>query len=395
MIGNLIGKNQRLNTVRYSPDPAPAVATPTVTVVITCYNYARFLSEAVQSVLDQAEVAVDVVIVDDASTDDSLEVARAIADGETRVRVIANERNLGAVGAFNRGLEQATGEFLVRLDADDLLTPGSLSRAAPVLNTFPNVGLVYGHPLHFSDERPPARTTPRWWSVWSGPEWLAARCLDGTNVITSPEVVMRRSVISRIGGMRPLAHTHDMELWLRIAAHADVAYIGGVDQAWHREHSASLSTNAEHPLIILSELRAAFDELFAGLGPDYPNAAELDGFARRAVATHALVEASRLLDRGRPTNLVDDLRSFALETDGDLAESRNWTRFENRRRRSGQARLLSITGFLPRLQRRFRERRRVGRWHRSGVYEPLMIIDLPTPTIESSPAATRPRVSTS
>jgi hypothetical protein len=186
-----------------------------------------------------------------------------------------------------------------------------------------------------------------------------------------------------------------MELWLRIAAHADVAYIGGVDQAWHREHSASLSTKAEHPLIILSELRAAFDELFAGLGPDYPNAAELDGFARRAVATHALVEASRLLDRGRPTNLVDDLRSFALETDGDLAESRNWTRFENRRRRSGQARLLSITGFLPRLQRRFRERRRVGRWHRSGVYEPLMIIDLPTPTIESSPAATRPRVSTS
>jgi hypothetical protein len=224
---------------------------------------------------------------------------------------------------------------------------------------------------------------------------LAARCLDGTNVITSPEVVMRRSVISRIGGMRPLAHTHDMELWLRIAAHADVAYIGGVDQAWHREHSASLSTKAEHPLIILSELRAAFDELFAGLGPDYPNAAELHEFARRAVATHALVEASRLLDRGRSTSLVDNLRSFALETGADLAESHNWTRFENRRRQSKRTRLMTVTGALPRLQRRLRERRRVRRWHRSGVYEPLMIINLPTPSSESAPAATRPKVSTS
>ncbi|QGN33874.1 glycosyltransferase family 2 protein [Microlunatus sp. Gsoil 973] len=371
---NLAGTDRRLNTIRYAPHTAIASdSLPTVTVVITCYNYARYLPEAVQSVLDQTGVTANVLIVDDASTDDSLAVGRAIAAADARVRVIANEHNLGAVGAFNRGLEEATGEFLVRLDADDLLTSGSLSRAVTVMSTFPDVALVYGHPLHFSGERPPARTTPSWWDVWSGTEWLAARCLDGTNVITSPEVVMRRSVITRVGGMRPLAHTHDMELWLRIAAHADVAYIGGVDQAWHREHSASLSTKAEHPLIILAELRAAFDELFAGLGRDYPNGAELHRSARRAVSMQALVEASRLLDRGRHTDLVEDLASFALRADPKIVRSRHWRHFEASRNRKLPPTLVAAGGTLPRLKRRLREHSRVQRWHRTGVYERLII----------------------
>src|SRR5664279_5125758 len=110
------------------------------------------------------------------------------------------------------------------------------------MRSLPSVGLVYGHPLHFWGKHlPKARTTPSGWLHWRGLDWLRARCEAGNNVITSPEVLMRASVVARVGGQRDLAHTHDMEMWFRIAAFSDVVYILGADQAWHRVHEQSLS----------------------------------------------------------------------------------------------------------------------------------------------------------
>ena len=105
---------------------------PTVTVVIPCYNYARYLPAAVGSVLSQSGVQADVVIVDDASSDDSLAVGRALEANDPRITVLAHARNAGPVQTFNDGLAAVHGEFLVRLDADDLLTPGSLERSVAV-----------------------------------------------------------------------------------------------------------------------------------------------------------------------------------------------------------------------------------------------------------------------
>ncbi len=125
----------------------PSAMPATVTVVIPCYNYARYLPAAVASALSQHAADVDVIVVDDRSTDDSLAVARELADADARVRVIAHESNAGPVQTFNDGLAAARGEFLVRLDADDMLTPGSLRRALAVMQHFPSVGLAYGHPI--------------------------------------------------------------------------------------------------------------------------------------------------------------------------------------------------------------------------------------------------------
>lgn len=359
----------RLRTTYFSAQPLEQTAS--VTVVIPCFNYEQYLSHAVRSALSQQGVDVDVIVVDDASTDESLGVARAIASGDPRVTVIANEKNSGPVETFNRGLDAATGEFLVRLDADDLLTPGSLARAIAPMRAFPAVGLVYGHPIHFSgDELPKPRTLPKRWSVWAGDEWLAVRCMDGTNVITSPEVVMRRSVVDVVGGQRPLAHTHDMEMWLRISAHADVAYVGGVDQAWHREHTRSLSRKAEDPIVILGEIRDAFDLLFEGLGSSYPNAAELHQNARRAVARQAWAYAGTAFDRGRITPEAERLVEFATECDATLVVPASYQAL----RSGGGASWRRMFGILSRARRRCRGSLRSWRWHRSGVYEPLRVV---------------------
>ncbi|WP_250280018.1 glycosyltransferase, partial [Frankia sp. Cppng1_Ct_nod] len=107
---------------------------------------------SVGSALDQPGVATDVVIVDDASDDDSASVAVSLAAADSRVGVLTRRANGGPVAAFNDGLAKAQGEYLVRLDADDLLTPGSLARSLALLEANPWVGMAYGRPLHFDGD---------------------------------------------------------------------------------------------------------------------------------------------------------------------------------------------------------------------------------------------------
>lgn len=345
----------------------------TVSVVIPCFNYAKYLPSAVRSALDQEDVVVDVVIVDDASTDDSVVVAEDLRAHDPRIRVLVNGRNSGAVETFNRGLAAATGEFVVRLDADDLLTPGSLRRAVAVMQAFPEVGLVYGHPIHFTGEPlPRPRTVPTGWIVWSGRDWLRARCADATNVITSPEVLMRRSVVESVGGQKPLAHTHDMEMWLRLATRSDVAYITGADQAWHREHDGSLSTFAAEPLVILRDIERAFDALLGPSAASLPQVRGLQSLAHRAVATQAMDQAARVLDRGRRDD-VAQLLEFAATCSPEQAASRRWHRLRSRQDTHLHPLLARARGIVPRIRRRVRDRRKQARWIRTGVYEPLRL----------------------
>ena len=80
---------------------------------------------------------------------------------------------------------------------------------------------------------------------------------------------MRRSVVDKIGGQKHLTHTHDLEMWLRMSAFCDVAYIHGADQAWHREHAQSLSAQY-NGIRDLTERRDAFDALFVGRQEKFP-----------------------------------------------------------------------------------------------------------------------------
>ncbi|PRZ42496.1 glycosyl transferase family 2 [Antricoccus suffuscus] len=366
---NLTEMNGISKRLRISPKPPVAGDVPAfVSVVIPCYNYDRFLPDAVNSALTQTGVSVEVIIVDDASTDGSLSIARALERREQRVKVFSNEQNSGPVMTFNRGLQAATGEFLVRLDADDLLTPGSLKRSVAVARAFPSVGLVYGHPVHFSGDVPrTASTKVSTWTVWPGREWLSARCASGVNVITSPEVLMRASVVDHVGGQQQqLAHTHDMEMWFRIAAFADIAHVEGVDQAWHREHGASLSERAD-TMMILEERLAAFDVLFSGVAAGVAGSAAMHRSARQELAAEALRRTCRALDRGRITDgEMDEYIAFARRASSDVEGTRAWGKLERRRAKPPSKYHPFSVGRG--IMRRIVDRRRYRHWTKWGVY---------------------------
>src|SRR5579862_6417177 len=182
---------------------SPGSAMSSVSVVIPCYNYGHFLPEAVSSVLNQAGVDVRVLIIDDASQDDSAQVAQQIAESDPRVEVVVHQVNQGHLKTYNEGLlDWADGDYTVLLSADDQLTPGALRRAANLLDANPGVGFVYGHPIHFNYDSapPPARTTVRGWSIWPGQWWIERQFRYTHSCITSPEVVVRTSLQKHVGG---------------------------------------------------------------------------------------------------------------------------------------------------------------------------------------------------
>jgi hypothetical protein len=354
-----------------APVPGPRSGPHRFSVVIPCFNYARFLPHSVGSALDQQGVEVEVVVVDDASSDATAEVAAAMAEEDPRVRVVSHLENAGHVVSFNDGFAVATGDFIVRLDADDLLTPGSLERAAAVFDAFPDVGLVYGNPHHFVDHHPPEPSTQvQGWTVWSGTAWLAERCRLGVNCITTPEAVVRGDVMRRIGPLDTrLRFAQDMEMWLRTAAVSDVARVDGADQALHRDHDASMSvTVGSGVLTDLEERRRVFEVLFDGPGGDLPEAAALRETAMRTLAAEGLDRACRAYDRGQVGEVpVDDFIDFATETFPDFAELTEWTALRRRQKVGPRWSPYVPTFFARSLTRRADEELRYARWSRTGV----------------------------
>ncbi|WP_082072059.1 glycosyltransferase family 2 protein [Pseudarthrobacter chlorophenolicus] len=343
---------------------------PKVSVVIACYNYARYLPNAVQSCISQSDVDVEIIIVDDASTDDSFAVAELLREQHPNVSFIHRPENGGPVEAFNDGARVATGEFLVRLDADDLLTPGSLGRATLVAQAFPSVGLVYGHPLHFSDlPLPTPRVRPTAWTIWPGNEWLTDRCSSGKNVITSPEVLIRRSLLERYGYLSPLAHSHDMELWLRLSAFSDVAYIHGADQAWHREHARSLSATSVNDLVDFRERAAAFRILFEGPAGAHPDSTSLHALARRSLAKEALWKTRHELARGiQFSSLRTTWLDLSAAMDPAITGSPEWNRLHRPPAEWFLPPLLRPRAVALRLRGRIKSDLAWHRWHRTGVF---------------------------
>src|SRR5690348_2571583 len=130
------------------------VAVARVSVVIPCFNAGEHLDEAVRSALAQTHADLEVVIMDDGSTDPA---TRRLLDGAAawpRTRIL-RQANAGPSAARNAAIEAATGEFILPLDADDRIEPGYVEQAAAILQSRPEVGIVYCRAMKFGAESGP------------------------------------------------------------------------------------------------------------------------------------------------------------------------------------------------------------------------------------------------
>jgi glycosyltransferase involved in cell wall biosynthesis len=300
--------------------------TPTVSVIIPCYNYGSYLHDCVKSVLGQERVRVDVLIIDDSSPDGSAEVARHLSKQDARINVICHAINQGVVATVSEGLAQASGDYTAILSADDALTPGCLARATSLMEAHPSVGLAYGFPITFTgSELPPAHTVAASWVVWRGEDWIRQVCKLGRNVILSPEAVIRTSALREIGKVHAdLSHTADFETWMQLAAVSDVGYVARADQAYYRIHPENMHNSFDWRAD-MSERLKAFDIFFTECSERLSDAHSMRRIAHRTIAREALSHAMRAsMDGVDNRQSVDEYVAFAFNAWPDSRSLPEW-----------------------------------------------------------------------
>src|SRR6516165_7020222 len=115
-----------------------------VDVIVPCYRYGHLLRECVESVLTQSLKHVRVLILDDASPDNTSEVGAKLEREDSRVTLVRHHVNKGHIATYNEGIDWVSADYLLLLSADDYLLPGALDRAAALLDAHPEVGFVFG-----------------------------------------------------------------------------------------------------------------------------------------------------------------------------------------------------------------------------------------------------------
>ena len=238
------------------------MARHSISVCIPAYNGERWLGDAIESVLGQTRGDFELLIVDNRSSDGSLDVAADAARRDDRVRVVENGATTGAVPNHNRCLELAEGELVKFLHHDDLLRDDCLERMAVVLEENPSVGLVFSRREILLDD--PADPAAQQWKrehevLHAGFGRLAA-VNDGrqllrrylptfgepefANWIGEPSAVMvRRSAVDRVGGFdERVRQSFDIELWVRLLASHDVGFVDDALVAF-RHHGGSLTAD--------------------------------------------------------------------------------------------------------------------------------------------------------
>src|SRR5215472_2006465 len=127
------------------------MALPTLSVVVTNYNHARYLPTALRCILEQSVKPLEVLVIDDGSTDNSIAVVDEIARREPLVKLLPNTRNRGVTYTFNRGLSLARGEYVYGAAADDKVLPGFFAETLTMAAEHPDAGILFGDVVKADD----------------------------------------------------------------------------------------------------------------------------------------------------------------------------------------------------------------------------------------------------
>jgi glycosyltransferase involved in cell wall biosynthesis len=195
-------------------------ARPTVTVVIPTFNRAAVVGRAIRSVLSQTCQDLELIVVDDCSTDGTEQAVRGFSDN--RIKYIRHDRNRLAGAARNTGIRCAQGEYVAFLDSDDEWLPEKLEKELEVFrNSDPEVGLVYTGKM-ISDES--GKLLQVRMPTLSG--WVYEAMLDVNFIGSCSRVTVKKQILDRVAGFdETFANCQDYDLWLRVARASKIACI--------------------------------------------------------------------------------------------------------------------------------------------------------------------------
>lgn len=196
-----------------------SVEHPLVSVIIPTYNRAAYIVQTIDSVLTQDYPSLEVIVVDDGSTDHTLALLEAKYGEDGRVRVLRQPNN-GVIVARNRAIEAARGEYIHFLDSDDYLLPGKIAKSVIAMQSNPQAAVVYSHGTPVQPDgvtRIPMEQPP----LPEGDvfcEWITGTMANGVYGVPSA-IMVKRAAFEAVGVFRDLHPCEDWDMWIRLAAH--------------------------------------------------------------------------------------------------------------------------------------------------------------------------------
>jgi glycosyltransferase involved in cell wall biosynthesis len=238
---------------------------PPITVLLAVYNGQQYLRAAIESVLTQTFTDFEFLIIDDGSTDQTLSILREYAARDGRIRMVTRP-NKGLTNTLNEGLSLAGGEFLARMDADDICMPRRFERQLGYLRENPDCVLVGSRVLLMDPDGLPIREM----CLEQTHDEIDQAHLNRGWPIVHPAATMRLSALKQIGGYRDEFNTlEDLDLFLRLAEIGKLANLPDL-LLNYRQHFASVTHSKEEKQMQIRQ--AIYDQTRArrGLPPDVP-----------------------------------------------------------------------------------------------------------------------------
>jgi glycosyltransferase involved in cell wall biosynthesis len=234
---------------------------PKVSVVLPVYNAGLYVKEAIDSIINQSFKDFELLIFNDGSTDNSLEIIHKFED--SRIRIVNYEKNIGLIQLLNNAFSEAKGEYIARMDADDISFPKRFEKQVAFLDQHPDHGVV-GTQMEFigSEEiikKPCQDEEIRWWIFKGSP-------------LAHPSVMIRKLILEQhqLNFKKEAYVVEDFDLWWRMAFHTKLANLKSVELKYRLHPQQESSSKTEIQLSNFVKSQKEFTEKLGLSSEKYP-----------------------------------------------------------------------------------------------------------------------------
>jgi len=206
---------------------------PKITALMPVYNGEEYLREAIESILSQSFEDFEFLIINDGSTDSSVKIIKSYSD--PRIRLVSNQENVGIAGSLNKGIKFARGEYIARMDSDDISLPKRFERQAGFLDRNPNIGIAGSWMKTFGGRKRIILAHP------CNPEMVRIFFLFDSP-LAHPTVMMRSEFLKKnsLWYEAEFSRVEDYRLWTRASKYFSISNVPNV-LLLHREHEKNIS----------------------------------------------------------------------------------------------------------------------------------------------------------
>jgi glycosyltransferase involved in cell wall biosynthesis len=190
------------------------MSTPLVSILIPVYNTAAYLTRAIQSILEQQYSSMEIILINDGSTDASETIIQSFQD--PRIRYVKNEQNMGLVYTLNEGIDLSAGKYIARMDGDDVCLPGRMVQQVAYMEANPEVGVLATRVSLINEMDEPIGN----WAADqqnTTPEQIR-HFLPKDNCLAHPSIMAKAELLKKYKYRSEQSQAEDYDLWLRMAA---------------------------------------------------------------------------------------------------------------------------------------------------------------------------------